>query len=592
MRFAACLMGMAKKIEKATLKLPVTFDPKKHSRLLDKWVTENLGEGWEVEHMNLGDHSVTASRQTIITEVGDSDSSDSKDIGLRRDTKPVDGDKIAAKLESDNPGYYLSRFEPFLGFARLTKMADATVRARGAIAQTLGVKPWEIQITDRADGGYELELPAAKYSSSKHDDKLQAVVETDIGREGWYIQTNPNKLTASVIPADPPTFPGAFPYPFKDTVPKFVPKDEKWSKIPLGVKLGKGMEPGEQLVMDLSAAAHGSIAGISNGGKSVAINALMYGLLARGFELCVVDVKHKSADFRYLKNLVRPGGWGCESIKGGVAVLSLAIEEAERRAELIAKHGVQKWTELPTELGIRPIAIILDEVTALFLLEEVPKGLPKDHSMVVEAIQVNLEKQILKKLVGRVAAEWRFAGLHIFLATQMAQNNTGVPPTIKINLGNKYLFGSNPTDSARGHAFSDSRSVPKVPVNIQNDSKANRGVAAAELEGQQAPCVFKAYFATPEDYLSHLMSRGVPTTDRPEPTQAEINKFTPSLDEGGDTPPSRMREEVGGYGHNESYEPRADGLSGAAAAGHDLKVAAAAAAKSQPVKHTKAASDF
>lgn len=584
-------MGMATKIEKKTLKLPNSFDHLKHARLLDRWVVENLGEGWEVEHMNLGEHSVTASRQTTVTEVTDG-SSEFKDIGLRRDTKPADGDKIAAKLESDSPGFYLTKFEPFLGFARLTKLEDATVRARGAIAQTLGVKPWEVQITDRLDGGFDLELPSSKYSSSKHDEKLQAVVETDIGRDGWYIQTNPNALTASIIPADPPTFPGSIPYPFKDAVPKLVPMNEKWSKIPMGVKLGHGTEPGDQLIMDLSAAAHGSVAGISNGGKSVAINALMYGLLARGFELCVVDVKHKSADFRWLKPLVRGSGWGCESIKGGVAVLSLAIEEAERRAELIAKHGVQKWTELPPELGIRPIAIVLDEVTALFLLEEVPKGLPKDHSMVVDAIQVNLEKQILKKLVGRVAAEWRFAGLHIFLATQMAQNNTGVPPTIKINLGNRYLFGANPNSQARGHAFADSRAVPTVPVNIQNDSKANRGVAAAELEGQQAPCVFKAYFATPEDYLSHLMDRGVPVTDQPEPTAAEIGRFTPSLDEGGgDTPPSRMREEVGGYGHNEHYEPRADGLSGAAAAGHDLKVAAAAAKKA-PVKHTKAGDDF
>jgi hypothetical protein len=581
---------MATKIEKKTLKLPTSFSPEKHAALLDRWVTENLGEGWEVEHMNVGEHSVTASRQTIVTELSDSDG-DTKDISLRRDTKPADGDKIAAKLEDDHEGFYLTKFDPYLGAARLTRLRPETVRARGAIAQTLGVKPWDIQIVDRLDGGFDLELPAAKYSSMKHDAKLQAVVETDIGQDGWYITTNSQELTASIIPADPPTFPGAFPYPFSDTVPKLVPKDEKWAKIPLGVKLGQGMEPGEQLSIDLSAAAHGSIAGISNGGKTVAINALIYGLLARGFEINLLDVKHKSGDFLWAKPFCTPGGWGCESIKAGVATLSMAIEEAERRAKLIAEYRVQKWTELPASLGIRPRAIILDEVTALFLLEEVPKGLPKDHSMVVDAIQANLEKQILKKLVGRVAAEWRFAGLHIFLATQMAQNNTGVPPTIKINLGNKVLFGSNPNDSSRGHAFSDARAVPKVPTNIQNDSKANRGVGAAELEGQQAPCVFKAYFAATEEYSSHLVARGVVTTDRPEPTQSEINRFTPSLDEGRDTPPSRMREEVGGYGHNEHYEARADGLSGAAAAGHDLKVAAAAAKKA-PVKHTKAGDDF
>jgi hypothetical protein len=541
---------MAKKIETHTLKLPASFDAAKHAGLLDKWVTEHLGEGWVVEHMNTGENSVTASRQTIVTEMVDvGKDARIKQIGLRRDTKPADGDKIAAKLESDYPGYRLTRFEPFLGEATLQLMKDDTVRARGAIAQVLGVKAWDVQISDRADGGYDLILPGNKYSSMKHDEKLQATVEADIGVEGWYITTNPQKLTASIIPASPPTFPGSIPYPFNSRVPKLVPSNNEWAKIPIGRKLGQGEEQGEELSIDLSAAAHGSIAGISNGGKSVAINALIYGLLARQFELILVDVKHKAADFVYLKDLVRPGGWGCESIKASVASMSLAIEEAERRAKLIADHKVQKWSELPASLGIKPIAIILDEVTALFLLEEIPKGLPKDHSMVTDAIQANLEKQILKKLVGRVAAEWRFAGLHIFLATQMAQNNTGVPPTIKINLGNKLLFGSNPNDAARGHAFSDSRAVPKVPVNIQNDSKANRGVAAAELEGQQAPCVFKAYFATTDDYLSHLHALGAPKTSRPEPTQSEINRFTPSLEEGG--PPA-------GYGHQnkalESWE--------------------------------------
>jgi hypothetical protein len=564
---------MPTKIETKTLKMPAAFDPQKHARILDKWVTDNLGEGWVVENMNLGEHTVTASHQTFITEVSDANTA-TKDIGLPRGSKPADGDKVAAKLESQHVGWRLTRFEPFLGFATMQKMKDDTVRARGAIAQVLGVKPWEIQISDRADGGYDIQLPASKYSSAKHDDKLQATVETDIGVEGWYIKTNPQKLTASIIPASPPTFPPAIPYPFKRPVPALVPSDGKWAKIPIGVKLGKGEELGDVLEIDLSAAAHGSVAGISNGGKSVAINALTYGLLSRGFELCIVDVKHKSADFRYLRDLVRPGGWGCESIRASVATMSLAIEEAERRAELIAQHGVQKWTELPTSLGIRPIAIILDEVTALFLLEEVPKGLPKDHSMVTEAIQANLEKQILKKLVGRVAAEWRFAGLHIFLATQMAQNNTGVPPTIKINLGNKLLFGANPNDAARGHAFSDARAVPKVPVNIQNDSKANRGVAAAELEGQQAPCVFKAFFATTDDYLKHLAALGIPTTTRPEPTASEISRFTPSLEE-DEGPRPRSKFDEGDFGQEpERGEPR---LRGAAAAAHELKAAEQAA---------------
>lgn len=555
--------------EQVDIKLPAAFDPAKHQNMLLKLIADRHGPGWEIDHIDPDAGTASASRQAVIAEITES-KNDSKNIKLPKGTKPGDGEKTAAKLEDQYEGFYLTAFEPYLGWATLTKLSDDTARARGACAVALGVKPWDVQIRERPDGGFDLTLPKT-FVPSKHTDKLQEVAESVVGREGWYVTADAQKLVASIIPADPPSFPNAIPYPFNARIPQFNAKAGAWAKVPIGRKLGHGAEPGEQLDVDLSAAAHGSIAGISNGGKTVAINGFIYGLLARGFELAVVDVKHKSVDFAWVKPFVRDGGWGCETIAAGVATLSMAIAEAERRAKLIAEHRVQKWTELPASLNIRPIAIVLDEVTALFLLEEVPRGLPKDHSLVVEAMQINLEKQILKKLVGRVAAEWRFAGLHIFVATQMAQNNTGVPPTIKINLGNKFLFGANPNDTARGHALSDPRSVPKVPTNIQNDSGANRGVAVAELEGQQAPCVFKAYFATTDDYEKHLISRGARRTTRPEPTASEIARFSPSLEE--EEPPSRMAPEHGGFGRGDRPAPRADGLSGAAAAAHDLHVA-------------------
>lgn len=1026
-------MSTRPRIERIDVKLPDGFDPAKHVDSLTRKIIEKHGAGWEIDNVNIGANTATASRNVAVNEVqSNADNSETIEVRLRRDTKPADGDKMAAKLESQHEGYMLTTFEPFLGYAVMTKLSVDAARARGAISVALGVKPWDIQIEETHGGGFDFSLPRS-FVPSKHYDKLQEVAEAVVGVEGWYAVADAQKLRGKIVPSDPPTFPSAVPYPFRAQIPSFDPKRTDWARIPLGIKLGQAEEPGEQLCIDLSSSAHGQITGISGGGKAqpltaripvpvsarfpngwatmgslepgdelfsgnatvtralgfsdtttqdvfevttedgrvvqatpdhlwrvsdradrrafrysgrpeviaertkrkaqasrlrtiaaalptgagmsllelsevtgeaptmlvqflrrtgipcvkaaapsgvqhnlyaadealvayasalsnlsgngrpltaqwttlttlelaeaierdpentwgirvapalelpeaqlpvdpyvfgawlgdgttrqgaittmepevveavvaagyevrgqdstntglattyrfaglgtdlrklgfakshgdpqrkfipatylrssasqrlrllqglmdtdgsiasngraefcvtskvlaydvlelvrslgirasitegpasiteqdpdmpgskrrrvvgtryrvkfstsmriatlpakverlplavterskwaivksvkkvgtaearcvlvehaehlyltesfvpthntVAINAFIFGLLARGYELAVVDVKHKSVDFEWARDLVRDGGWGCESIAAGVATLSLIIAEGERRSKVIKEHGVQKWQELPASAGVRPIAVVLDEVTALFMMEEVPKGLPKDNSLVVEANQANLEKAVLRKLVSKIAAEWRFAGVHIFLATQMSQNNTGIPPTIKINLGNRVLFGANPNDAARGHAFMDARAVPKVPANIQSDSDANRGVGAAELEGQGAPSVFKAYFATTKDYRSHLMSRGVPVSRRPEPTASEVAKYSPSLMD-DEEPPSRMREEFGGF--KDAPRPQSDhGLKGAAAAAHELKVAEKQAAKAALAK--------
>ena len=318
--------------------------------------------------------------------------------------------------------------------------------------------------------------------------------------------------------------------------------------------------------------------------NTVGINSFVYGVLARGAELVIADLPHKSIDFTWAMPFCRPGGFGCSSTAAALTSLAIVYEEGERRAKLLRKHNVQKWQDLP--VAVRPplIVVVVDEVTGLFGLEEIPRGLPKDHPLVTEAMQQNLETQILKKTIAKIPAEMRFVGIRIVLATQMAQANTGISVPLKTNLANRILFGSNPNDAARGHALLDPRSVPKVPDNIRADSKASRGVGVAELEGQ-GPVIFKSFFATTDEYAKNLHALGAPTTNRPEPTSAEIAKYTPSLDAGADEPQSRIREEVGGF-KDGPRPPRTDGLTGSAAAGHDSKVEAEAFANHQEAVKT------
>ncbi len=64
----------------------------------------------------------------------------------------------------------------------------------------------------RTGGGFDLNLPDS-YSPSRHDRKLAEVATSEVGIDGWYVDVDPRTLTASIIPAEPPTFPAVLPSP-------------------------------------------------------------------------------------------------------------------------------------------------------------------------------------------------------------------------------------------------------------------------------------------------------------------------------------------------------------------------------------------
>ena len=158
------------------------------------------------------------------------------------------------------------------------------------------------------------------------------------------------------------------------------------------------------------------------------------------------------------------------------------------------------------------------------------------------------------------------------ISTQVTNATTGVPPSLKAKIGHKVLQGANPSKSARAQAFSDETSVPTVPENVKAGGRRARGVGSADLEGQ-APCVYKSFFASTQDYQAALRTRHVRTTSRPAPTAMEVAKYTPSLDDDADDderPSSSF--DSGGWGEPDGRDAPAPRLRGAAAAAHQLKV--------------------
>lgn len=522
-------------IERLTTRLPEGFNPDKHASLLPKVIAKTHGEGWEVESVDMLTRIAVVTRHAAIVQVATTSNRNVKEVRLPRTAKPTDGERFEIKLcdqeNANDPvgGWELTSYDPHLGKAVLTRMTPEEVRCRGALAVSMGVKPWEVQVGSRDDGGFSVRLPK-KYVGSKHDGKIAEIATDVVGADGWYVNTNAAKLTAEIIPADPPTFDAIIPYPFSTPVTTFQQDPSAWAKIPLGEKLGQNGSKGSTLNVDLDAAPHTQISGTSGAGKSATLNALIAGVLARGAELAIIDDPGKKVDFMWCKQWVRDGGWGCDTILQAATALAMIYEDGQRRAAVLEEFGATKWTELadPEAHGIRPLMVIVDEVTGLFTPEEVPKGLPKGNELVMEKQEINLHKALIKSYISKIAAELRFVGIHIVVASQVASTNTGMPTSIRLNLANKILLGTKPTDGNRNLALSDAGSVPQVPGNIQNDRAAGRGVGVFEFEGQE-PGVFKSFYASTAQFSQWLGTKNLPVTSRPAPNGNEIARLIPSL---------------------------------------------------------------
>jgi len=310
--------------------------------------------------------------------------------------------------------------------------------------------------------------------------------------------------------------------------------------------------------------------------NSVSINGFIYGALAAGHELAVIDVPHKKADFEWMKPYVRDHGWGCDSLEQALTVVTLVYEEGQRRGKLFDEHGAKKWQDLPASVRAQNpiITLVVDELSGLLTKDPIPKSLPKDHPMRVEAEMRAAAQDMLAVTLTKIPAEMRAAGIRLLYASQQAQSNTGIPPAIKLNIPNRVLLGANPSKQQRGHAFANPEKAPEVPEYIAEDEKASRGVGVAEFEGQ-APVVFKSYFAPDSDFDRHLRDLGVRRTTRPEPTAAQVERVVPRLDDDdfadGDRPRSRLESE-GGWGERDGRDAPGPVLKGAAAAAHALKV--------------------
>ena len=234
--------------EEVRIPLPDGFDPAKHQTWLLQKLAERRGSGWKIDLVDMKQQVALASRTLTLTQVSDLTKS-TKIVTLQTDVKPSDGDRLTAQFAEQFPGFHMTSFEPHLGRARLSEMSPAEVHARGALAVAMRVKPWQIQVTARVGGGFDIELPPS-YLPSKHDGLMDEVAGTVIGEPGWYAKFDGKTRKGAIVPGVLPTFPATVPHPLgraiKPTVRNlFDASTGDWGRIPIGVLLAKPGEPDE-----------------------------------------------------------------------------------------------------------------------------------------------------------------------------------------------------------------------------------------------------------------------------------------------------------------------------------------------------------
>src|SRR5699024_1257149 len=114
--------------------------------------------------------------------------------------------------------------------------------------------------------------------------------------------------------------------------------------------------------------------------------------------------------------------------------------------------------------SFRPLVLIADEYTGLMTEERVPKALPKDHPMRVEAETTNGYKDMVATFIQKIALEMRFVGVHVFVSTQLGNTKTGVSTALKAACGNRFLMGPNASDNQRANAFAAPDAVRYPPT--------------------------------------------------------------------------------------------------------------------------------
>ncbi len=193
-------------------------------------------------------------------------------------------------------------------------------------------------------------------------------------------------------------------------------RSDEWKNTTAKLPLALGQSStGKIMIGDLTALPHLLIAGTTGSGKSVSLNSIICGLITKltpeRLRLVMIDPKRvELTKYEGLPHLARP-----ICIEEAVDVLTWAVEEMERRYDVMREKKVNEISKYPGEMPY--LVIIIDEMADLM---------------------ITAGKEVEACII-RIAQMGRAAGIHLILATQRPDKDV-VTGLIKSNVPSRLAF--------------------------------------------------------------------------------------------------------------------------------------------------------
>lgn len=434
-----------------------------------------------------------------------------------------DGEVLAARARQLT-GRELVDFRPAEGAAVVAALPADHVRLRDRIAAVLGARqaPWQVELgtrtaTDQTTGRSRLDqvfiarhpdlaIPAEKASA------LWREVATNVvpgGSVGWAVEENRWAGRVLLRWGLRPELPARV--ALADLLPDRLDPDD-WAHLPLGIDPDGGVA-----AIDLLAGPHSLVVGPTGAGKTVALLTSVTGALCRGHSLVVVDPTKAGLDFLSLRSWCT--AWA-DTLESARAVLQNVYAEVGRRKAVLQREGEVKWSDLPPQVRaterIRPLTVLVDEASSLFIPPDtkVVNALPKDDPEREELTAQAADKAMIKLLVGKLAREARFVGVHLQIGTQRPDAEI-LGGELRSNLTSVVQLtkpGAVPSSQALGMVFSAEQAPQAVEVLGVLDDGKSPGLAVVAAEGGTVRGLRVGY-APMRDIPALLKARGVPLAE-------------------------------------------------------------------------------
>lgn len=204
---------------------------------------------------------------------------------------------------------------------------------------------------------------------------------------------------------------------------------------PLTLAIGKSII-GKPIFGDLEKMPHLLVAGATRTGKSVTLQNLIISLLYKNspYDLKLIILDPKRVEFTAYTNLPHLYTPIIKEPKGAIKALNWAIQEMERRYEILAEHGQVNVTDYNKKV----LSPALEKARKKGKIGEEVTGLPPKMPYVIVVFDeyndfmLSYPKEITP-LITALSQKGRAAGIHLILATQRPDVKV-ITGTIKANI--------------------------------------------------------------------------------------------------------------------------------------------------------------